>query len=113
VRGKQRRNPNSPYENYRSKSSSLPQNGSTPKGPVFLLEMTTIVSMSNDIMGAVSKRLDEEKLWGRCEGKGHCSDQCLKLLISLHLLRWTWIVILLISEMNFAVAVVLTVSPMP
>jgi len=59
-------------------SSSFPPKRRILHGS-FLPKMASAVT--NVDICAVSRRWDDEKLWGRCPEKGHWSDRCLKLMI--------------------------------
>jgi len=71
---------------FSQRSSSFSRKGRILQGPI-LLGITSAVP--NDDIRAVSKPLDAEKVWGRCEENGHCSDRCLqKMLESYVSLCW-------------------------
>jgi len=60
-------------------------------------------AVSNDAICAMSKRLDDEKLWGRREEKGHCSDRCLQEMFQCNSCMGTCFAVLLKSGMNVLV----------
>jgi len=83
-----------------AKAKSFPGREGPCRAHSYLKWPQQYLNSVNDDIRAVSKRLDGEKFWRRCEEKGHCSDRCLQEKFECYSFMWTCIWVLFMSGKN-------------